>query len=342
MPGQYTSSTPIIAAYGHAIASALEQRGIEPNKIFESAGVVLTTTADPMQRLGNLEISRLFKLAVEASDDPTFGLFVADCLHPGNLHALGYALMSSSTLRDYCNRLVSYYRLASTNAAIRVEETDSDILLITEVNASDVCVETQDAFVALLVRLMRFIYKPTFNPSSLQLIRPAPESGPQPYEEYFSCEITFGCPQLVIAIDRAVVDEPLFGASKELAQMHDQTVMHYLNKLEKGDVVNRVRTAIVEGLSSGVITKKWVADKLHMSPRNLQIKLADRELSFQQILDDTRNSLALGYIEQSSVAITEIAYLLGFSDVSNFTRAFKRWTGKSPREYRQTSGLSTG
>ena len=69
------------------------------------------------------------------------------------------------------------------------------------------------------------------------------------------------------------------------------------------------------------------------------MKLAAKSTSFQEILDGTRHSLALGYMDQSAISITEAAYLLGFSDVSNFTRAFKRWTGKSPREFRQSLGL---
>ena len=69
------------------------------------------------------------------------------------------------------------------------------------------------------------------------------------------------------------------------------------------------------------------------------MKLAARDTSFQDILDSTRKSLAIAYMEQSKTTITEAAYLLGFSEVSNFTRAFKRWTGKSPREFRRSLGI---
>ena len=121
--------------------------------------------------------------------------------------------------------------------------------------------------------------------------------------------------------------------------MHDQTVMQYLKQLERSDIVNRVRGIIVEELSSCNLNKQRVADKMHMSARSLQMKLAAKDTSFQEILDSTRHSLALGYMEQSAISITEAAYLLGFSEVSNFTRAFKRWTGKSPRDFRQSLGL---
>ena len=73
---------------------------------------------------------------------------------------------------------------------------------------------------------------------------------------------------------------------------------------------------------------------MHMSARNLQLKLAAENTTFQDTLDSTRKNLATGYMQQSHLTITEIAYLLGFSDASNFTRAFRRWFGLSPRDYR--------
>ena len=111
--------------------------------------------------------------------------------------------------------------------------------------------------------------------------------------------------------------------------------MQYLEQMDRRDVVNRVRRHIIEGLAAGNLSKQDVANKMHMSPRNLQLKLAAEDTTFQDILDGTRRQLATGYMEQSHLAITEIAYLLGFSDASNFTRAFRRWFGMSPRDYRK-------
>lgn len=76
-----------------------------------------------------------------------------------------------------------------------------------------------------------------------------------------------------------------------------------------------------------------------MSLKALEVKLSRENTNFQQVLDSTRQSLAASYIEQSSFSITEIAFLLGFSDAANFTRAFKRWTGKPPLEFRKSLGL---
>ena len=108
----------------------------------------------------------------------------------------------------------------------------------------------------------------------------------------------------------------------------------FLEKLDKADLVNRVRSLIISELASGTISKNGIADQLHMSPRSLQLKLAAKGTTFQDTLDKTRQTLAQGYMTQSSLTITEIAYLLGFADSSNFTRAFKRWTGQPPSKFR--------
>jgi AraC-like DNA-binding protein len=336
-PEQDQPST--IAAYAIAIATALEQVEISPREVFDKAGVPLPTTPDPMVRLTDRDISALFAEGVRRTGNPAFGIAVGEALHPANLHALGYAMMSSTSLRDFCERVKNYFRMATASAEIRTEETSDEFLLITIAHGEDLCWETHDAYATLLLRFIRFIYSNDFNFTRLELIRPDPGESREQYDAYFRCPISYGNRELSMGFDAAVIDQSLPGASKELAQMHDQTVAQYLQKLEKSDIVNRVRTIVVEELASHVLTKQHVADRLFVSARSLQMKLAAKGTSFQEILDTTRESLAMSYMEQSGTSITEAAYLLGFSDVSNFTRAFKRWTGKSPREYRQSLGL---
>jgi AraC-like DNA-binding protein len=336
-----TADKPVaIAAYGRAIAAALEQRGIDAAKVFESAGVSLPTTSDPMRRMSNAEISSLFRESFKLTRDPYFGLFIAESFHITNLHALGFALLASSTLRDFCLRLQNYYHLASQNVAISLLESGGESMLATKLLNLDICWETVDAFAAMMVRLMRAVGDPQMTPTRVELVRPKPAEGDQPYRDYFSCDVLFDRPEIRIGIDSALIDKPLAGASVELAQMHDKTAMEYLAKLKRQDISGRVRVVIVDNLSTGMVSKKLVADKLHISLRNLELKLSRENTNFQQVLDSTRQSLAAGYIEQSSFAITEIAYMLGFSDAANFTRAFKRWTGKSPLGFRKSLGLS--
>ncbi len=336
-PQQDVPST--IAAYAIAIATALEQAGINPQEVFDKAGVALPTVPDPLVRITDADISALFAEAVRRTDNPAFGISVGEALHPANLHALGYAMMSSTTLRDFCERVKNYFRMATSSAVIRTEEDSNELSLITAAQGEDLCWETHDAYVTLLIRFIRFIYSNNYNLVRLELIRPDPGEFGQRFEEYFRCPVSYGCQEIAMVLETEVVDQTLPGACKELAQMHDQTVAQYLRQLDKTDIVNRVRTMVVEEMASQSLTKQHIADKMCISPRTLQLKLAARDTSFQEILDSTRKALALSYMEQSSTSITEAAYLLGFSEVSNYTRAFKRWTGMSPREFRQSQGL---
>ena len=329
-PDQQTS----MASYGQAFVVLLEARGLDPLAVFQAAGVPLQVSNDPLKRFSAAQVTGLFQAAVAATGDPYIGLAVSKILQPSNLHALGFALLSSATLRDFSQRVARYFRLASQYASYRCFEEGDRLILEAEIVATEHCFETQDVWAALMVRYMRVLYQSDFDPLSVELIRPCPAPGAQPYLDYFRCPVTFDCPRMRIAIELSVVDRPLPGANAELALQNDEVVMRYLAQLDKQDIVNRVRSLVIASLASGEVSKQRVADQMHMSARNLQLKLAARDTSFQDILDSARQTLARSYMEQSGLAITEVSYLVGFSDLSNFTRAFKRWTGQTPSEFR--------
>ena len=90
-----------IAAYAHAFASALESRGVDSQTVFDEAGIAMHATSDPFKRLTTQEVSSLFRASVKATGDPCFGIAVGECMQPGNMHALGFALLASTTLRDF-------------------------------------------------------------------------------------------------------------------------------------------------------------------------------------------------------------------------------------------------
>ncbi|HVL01788.1 MAG TPA: helix-turn-helix domain-containing protein, partial [Dongiaceae bacterium] len=167
------------------------------------------------------------------------------------------------------------------------------------------------------------------------LRRPAPsEQDQQRYRDYFRCPVEFGSHEWALHFHKSDVLATLPGANHELALINDRVVMEYLARLEKADLVSQVRTHIVKLLASGDCSKERVAARLHMSARNLQHKLDQQGTGYQDILDQTRQDLAIQYMANQHTSISEITYLLGFSDTSNFARAFKRWTGQAPRDFR--------
>lgn len=319
------------------IAQALEHAGVDSQALFSDAGVEYKLAVNPYMRVPTAKMNRLFQLSVEATGNPCFGLEMEEFIHPTTFHALGYSLFASSTLEDYFERLVRFFRIASDNCRHHIIETGHAYKLQLEVLVPNLSFESQDGWSAALLKFARSMYKPGFNPVKVELRRPEPaEPFAQRYRDYFRCPVQFGSSEWALYFDKQDVIATLPGANHELALINDRVVMDYLARLEKSDLINLVRTHIIKLLSSGNCSKERVAARLNMSPRNLQHKLDLLGTCYQDILDKTREDLAIQYMANRYTSISEITYLLGFSDTSNFARAFKRWTGVSPSEFRDT------
>ena len=331
-PAKLTEATTI-GSYTQAIARALQASGIDPARIFRAVGVPLAQSNDPMSRLPVTTMMRLYRACVDVTHNPYFGLTVARYVHVSNLHALGYALAASATLYDFCHRLERYFRLVSQVAKVTVIEADGKVFVrFQHLEASSA--ETEDATFGFLILTMRLLYKQSFNPVSVEFHRPMPREGDEPYVALMRAPVSFSnaAGQLVFLRDDLV--QPLYGSCPELAQVNDAIAMGYLAKLDKDDVITGVTQKLIELLPSGDCSREKIASALFMSPANLYLKLAERGTSFQALLDITRKELACSYLHQASRSVTEVTFLLGFTDTSNFTRAFKRWTGMSPKDYR--------
>jgi AraC-like DNA-binding protein len=322
-----------IGSYTVAIARALDASGVDSKRIFNAIGIPLSLSTDPMTRLPAATMTRLYRACVEVTNNPYFGLTVAKHIHLTHLHALGYSLAASGTLMDFCRRLERYFRLVSQVAMASVTQT-GDVVLMRFDHLLELSGETEDAFFGFLIRTMRLLYKQEFKPARVQLCRTMPHEGAAPYEALFRAPVSFGQASSLLVFDKSDLMQILSGSCPELAQVNDNIIISYLARLDKNDVITGVTQKIIEFLPDGDCTRDKVASALCMSPTNLQLKLSQRGTNFQQLLDDTRKELACSYLSQASRPVTEITFLLGFSDTSNFTRAFKRWTGLSPTDFR--------
>lgn len=323
----------LISSTAFAIAKALEFHNIDSEDALRAAGIEGPLKTNPQERISSASINRLYELGVQATGDPYFGLSVARFIQPASLHALGFSLMASSTLLDFCKRLSRYMSFISSTSIYRVEELGEEIILSCQ-PAQKICYESQDAFCGFIVSTMRTLSRPDFAPQRIDLIRSEPDQGPEPFHDVFKCPIIFRQKEIVLYFKRSDMEEELVGACPELTQVNDNIIISYLSRLERADIITRVKAQLIEQMPSGHVTKEKIARQLNMSPRTLQSRLARLHTSFQAILDQTRQELANNYLKSSKTSIIEIAYLLGFEGPSSFTRAFKRWQGVSPSEYR--------
>jgi len=128
----------------------------------------------------------------------------------------------------------------------------------------------------------------------------------------------------------SVIDKELSGGDKQLAKLNDQVLINYLNCLTKNDLITQVKAIIVRELPSGNVSNDWVAEELYMAGRSLQRKLKELGTTYKKIYEECRRELAEKYIAQGTMSLTEISFILGFSEISSFSRSYKRWTGHSP------------
>jgi AraC-like DNA-binding protein len=323
-----------IVGWTNAIAMALEMQGQNSALLFKEADIPYYSTSDPSCRIEAHKVFHLMKLAVKASNNPSFGLQIARNFQPANFHALGFSLYSSSSLHDFCKRLVRYSRLLSENLKHNLHEDENHYRLEIDLINPNASIESLDGWIGAVVQICRSIYRPDFAPIKVQLQRKIPSSHAEDFEQFFRTTVVFSAATNTIFFTKPDMLAHLPSGNADLARRNDEVVIEYLARLDKEDIVRQVEDKILKLLPTGDCNKDRIASLLYISRRKLHNKLELKNTSYQEILKNLRSSLAKQYIEQRNISFIEIAFLLGFTDTSNFARAFRRWTGMSPTQYR--------
>jgi AraC-like DNA-binding protein len=315
----------------------IEDSGLDPAPLFHKHGIDKKTIFDPNARVRKVHVDQVAAEANEQIQDPFFGAREAEYFRPAHLGPLGFAWLASASLHEAITRLERYSRVIDDELDIVLTETEDVIIANLEVgvaSAGNYHFETGN--LAVLVRMCRFLCGPKWNPVRVTIAHPEP-SDTSYFFSYFRCPVDFGETKNTVHLDRQLAGEPLHGANEYLAQLNDHIVVRYLAHRSRQDIVNRAKATILDTLGNGNVTEKSVAERLHMSPRQLNRKLKEEQTSFKIILVECRRQLAEQYISDSSLSLTEISFLLGFSEASSFSRAFRRWTGQSPTQARGAS-----
>ncbi|MFK8015863.1 MAG: AraC family transcriptional regulator [Gammaproteobacteria bacterium] len=324
-----------------AIYQTLESYNVDAAKLMRDAGVDLTYLKDPTARLDPAVHWKIVADAIELTEDPGFGLRFSDFVHPTTFHALGFALLSSSTLRAFCQRWVRYHSFITTTGEVAIDETGLTPALVfpAQQQKSDSPVPRVliDGQIATVVKLIRFMYRPDYCPERVDMICASIPGTEGLYKKYLGPNVHFSQERNCVYFGHDDLDARLPAANAELARQNDEAVLNFLARLDRANVVAQAHAKLIELLPSGDCSKAKVASALNMSVRTLHNRLADSSTTYQQLLDRTRRELAEQYMRQANISVSEVAYLLGFSDCSNFSRAFHRWTGQAPSDFRNQS-----
>ena len=270
----------------------LESYGIDPDPVFREAGVDPETMYDPGARVPLDKYLKLDLLAIEQSGDPQFGLKSAAYFRPAHLGALGFAWLASSSLRTAFERLHRYSRVIQEKLEVTLSEDDEYFCVQIDARIERYNQRVmEDGQLANTLKFCRVIAGEDLNPALARFRQDKPENTGFHYE-MFRCPIEFGSEHTQLLFSLADVDKRLTGSNAELAKLNEHVVVRYLAHSAKQDIVNQVKAAIIDGLSSGAVTEKSVAGDLYMTPRNMHRKLQKQDTSFKQLLNEVRRDLA--------------------------------------------------
>ena len=319
-----------------AFADALEGYGLDPEAIFEQAGAEPARRFQAGARYSLAQIAAIWRHSLQVTGDPALGLSVAKQANPRYLHALGLAWMASADVLDALQRLVRYHHVVTTIVTMSLKESTEEGCLVFALPRGtdlDELHEIRDCVALSILRMCRQLAERDLAPTAVHLTRPPP-SDAEPWTSSFRCPVHFDADENGLDFKRQDLLDPLPGHNRELALANDVAANTYLQQMQQGKVSDRVRRKLIELLPSSHSNQKTVADELHMSRRTLQRRLDEEGVTFSELMDDVRSALATGYLRRTHHSVTEVAFLLGYSDPRNFARAFRRWTGLSPQQFR--------
>lgn len=326
-----------IASAARLIGETLESHyAVDPLPVFTKAGIDPTRLGVSGARYPWTAMQKLWIASAEATGDPCVGLTVGRNIRPTTFHALGFSWLASRTLLESLQRLVRYTSLLST-APVELALTNKDDAWILHdklkheglPGADEIAV---DAFFMAIIGLCRQASDTHFCPQSVHLKR-SDDGHLDTYVKAFEAPVFFGCPGDQLHFDKTLLEHPLPGDNLELAIANDRISEEYISALDPSRVASEVRKLLIELLPSGDASQEIIAGQMHRSLSTLQRQLATEHTNYKEIRENTRRDLAEQYVREGRYSLSQIAYLLGFSDQSNFSRAFRRWTGQSPGNY---------
>jgi len=302
--------------------------------LLQEAGVDRTDLESPGARIPFAATQRLWSACLAATGDPCIGLVAARFAHPTDFHALGFAWLASPTLGGMLKRLVRYERLLLNMPWASLEERAECTALRLTIRGDqpDVAACRADGAFAVLMRWFVGLSGGDFTPALVEF-RHDDRGQRWRYEEVFGTALRFGADAERFWLSNAVLAQSLRGKNAALAAEADRIAERYLAALSDRPTARQVRQLLIELLPQGEADLDAIASRLHVSPRSLQRHLGDEGHSFRSLLEETRKALAMTYVHQEKQPLVEVAFRLGFSDQSSFSKAFKRWTGLSPAAY---------
>ena len=316
---------------------ACRRLGLDTRQILEAARLDPAVLEDPDSRLPVEQVEALWRKAYELSNDPNLALHAIEVLPFGAYRVIDFLASSAPTVGAALAKVADYFPII--NAVVRLPYVVGEDEVVFGIEApsrpSTISRPYAEYTLAAVFLRTRVATNQRFPLVRVDFSHPRPADISE-HERIFECPVRFDAAACQMVIAREVWDMPRTGGNPELFEVLESHARMLLDQVPSpADIVGRVREAIETELRGGNPQLESVARRLAMSPRTLQRRLRDHGLLFNDLLNSMRFRAAKSYLAQGDIAGTEVAFLLGFVEQSSFNRAFKRWSGQTPTEFRR-------
>jgi AraC-like DNA-binding protein len=322
-----------------AIVDELVRQGVALETICTRTGLDPSELADAAHRLPIARGSKVVAEATRISSTRALGLKVGESAPIGALHVVGHLLTSCASMREAVQLFLRYSALVFEGGGFRLVEAGEEGRFIYEHPYPGSRYERFGAEVSLVVVLRMGLQLTGTDKRPLEVrFRHEDPLYPDEYQRVFRCPVHFSQPVNELVFDRRLLDlaqlhrdDPLC----ELLREHADRLLAHANATER--LAERILEAIKLQLELGATDPALLAQRLGMTVRSMQRRLRESSLSLSRLIDDARRDIACASLRMPDVAIKDIAHRLGFSEPSAFHRAFKRWTGTTPAQFRESA-----
>ena len=329
----------ILSSAPRMVWRLLEAHDIDADTLFRQSGFDPAHMSEPRMRYPKEAFRTLWAEVLTITGIDSIGIEAGRFYSPFDLSALGVSFLSSTTLMEALQRLHRYESIVNSTLAFTIAETAKRVDVLSDANFQfeEVARIHQDIRLSVLVDLCRKGLGPALNPVEVAFTYPEPKDTSE-YVAVFCCPLVFSQPVSRLSFSVDDTQRAFLTSNREIAFGNDQILNEMLSELKGSSLASQVKRIIIEGLPSGSLTAKDVVERLFMSSRTLHRKLSDEGTNFRTLLLEVRRELAEQYISDRSMPLAEISYMLGFADQSSFFKAFKKWTGDSPSQFRESLG----
>lgn len=326
----------LLSLLGYAV-----QRGISPQRLCELSGIdYAALQRDTRNAVGPEAVNSLWKNAVHLSGDPLFGLHFGESMQLAALGVIGQIVQTSNTAGEALSNAGALLHLITDMFSMKVTPGKHYLeihLLHQEALAAAypyTYKQMADYLMVFLLHELDGLLLQRAEPAGVQFAYPIVDT--YEYSRIFRCTVRHKTGAFLLTLPRSFADEPILSANYEMQQYLLQKVNLFVKSNgEEGLLHTRIYNYLLTNSYLYTLSQESVASNFNISPRSLQRRLKEEGITYLQIVEEVRKTLALHYLSHEYYQVKDIAFILGYNEQSAFVRAFKRWTGLPPTQYMQ-------